>query len=307
MANLIKAAVFTKKKAPSKSLLDSLVVTGGNNKVGEALRDLFKWDGTTPTVCPVFSLAEEDGKITACRWSLHGRLARVVRMRAEDIFESASKELIINIEVEDLAMFEFDRKGSNTSYWVEDKDCKIWVSNKTTKERLTKEEANEGGVKDFCLRAAVAPETPSVALMWLAVVPLGLQDLKSKLPLDHDKNNCPQITLALGGERTRPVRIKIAVEERSTYECGFGCFPFLEWLSSEMAVHPQPEDLRRGVHVFMRSVRGMNNRGAKTILAAMEDPSEVAKEAQLSHIWPEAPAQEQEDSDGRKLFCFIAR
>ena len=69
---------------------------------------------------------------------------------------------------------------------------------------LNNQEAEEQGVQEFCARLVVVPETPSTALIWIAVVPFSLDSLKEKLPSDYSKFNCPQVPLALGHGSTRP-------------------------------------------------------------------------------------------------------
>ena len=136
MANMIKAAVFKKRGGVSRDLLESLVVRGGSTRVAEVLKDKFMWNGSTPTACPVFSLGTEDGRITAGRWTLHGKLSKPVRFRAEDVFELADRDLVVSVEVGDLSVFEFGGTSSNFSFWVESKDMKCGVSNRATKEKL---------------------------------------------------------------------------------------------------------------------------------------------------------------------------
>ena len=305
MSNIIKASVFRKRGAPSRDLLESLVVRGGSTKVGETLKDKFKWDGTSPTACPLFSLNTTDGRVKAARWTIHGRLARRIKFRAEDVFEGADKDLIVTVEIEDLGVFEFGGAGGNFSHWVEGRDLSCVVTNRLTKERLSGGEVEDKGLTTFCCRAVLVPETPSSALLWIAVVPVSLESLKEMLPSVYTKNNCPQIALGLGAGGVRPVRVNMAVEEGQKDGCGFGCFPLLEWLDSEMVAFPDPEELRKGVHSFMRATRGMNNRGVKTFRQTVDDAAELAKVGQLPHVWPEAPVPMEDEGDDDGWSCLI--
>ena len=81
----------------------------------------------------------------------------------------------------------------------------------------------------------------------------------------------------------------------------------LECLTSEIVAFPDQDQMRSSLHTFMRAAKGMNNRGGKTIRTAMEDPSELAKVAQLPHIWPEAPVVDEDDDDGRKWLDLLVR
>ena len=94
MTNLIRAAVFKKRGTPNRTLMDSLVVRGGSSMVGETLQDKFKWDGSSPIACPVFTLDTAGGSITAARWTLHGKLAKVIKFRPEDVFLQTDKDLM---------------------------------------------------------------------------------------------------------------------------------------------------------------------------------------------------------------------
>ncbi len=100
---------------------------------------------------------------------------------------------------------------------------------------MSGEEAEAKGVSEFCCRAVLVPETPTSAILWLAVVPLSLAALKEKLPNDYNRNSCPQIALVVGAGGVRPTRVNMELEERERDGCGFGCFPLLEWLTSELA------------------------------------------------------------------------
>ena len=159
MTNLIRAAVFKKRGTPNRTLMDSLVVRGGSSMVGETLQDKFKWDGSSPIACPVFTLDTAGGSITAARWTLHGKLAKVIKFRAEDVFEQPNKDLIVAVDVADLSLFEFGGRAATSCTgwrvvtWVESGDLKFWVTNKVTKERLSGEDAVDHGIKDFCCRA----------------------------------------------------------------------------------------------------------------------------------------------------------
>ena len=304
MTHLIKSAIFDKKGDPPSDVVNSLVVTGGTNTVSKTLQERFKWDGSTPTACPVFGM--RDGKIVSSRWTILGKLAKTVKFKAEDLFSGARKDLFISLDVDDLSIFEFDNKSSNWSYWVESKDLQYVVRDKVAKKDLDQQEAEDEGVEEFCARLMVLTETPNTVLLYLAVVPLSLDNLKERLPADYSKNNCPQVPLALSHGSCRPIRIRLAVEERGSDGWGYGCLPLLEHLSGQIVIHPDPAELRQAVHGFMRKVQHMNNRGGKKVLTAMGDPVEVAKVGQVPHLWPEAPAASREvDDEGRKFTDLV--
>ena len=151
-------------------------------------------------------------------------------------------------------------------------------------------------------RLVVLPETPSTALLWLAVIPLSLDTLKERLPADYSKNNCPQVPLPLGHGSCRPTRIRLAVEEKEADGWGYGCLPLLEHLSGQIVIHPDPSELREALHGFMRKVKSMNNRGGRKVLAAVDDPVEMAKIGLVPHLWPEAPGVDRESDEGRKFY-----
>ena len=77
------------------------------------------------------------------------------------------------MKVVDLSVFEFGGTSSNFSFRVESKDMMCRVTNRTTKERLSKE-AEAKGVKGICCRAVVVPDTPFSLFLWLAVVSLSM-------------------------------------------------------------------------------------------------------------------------------------
>ena len=96
---------------------------------------------------------------------------------------------------------------------------------------LDEDQVEERGLDKFSLRACIQPESAMGPLLWLAVFPLGKEDLVEKRPQDYWTRKCPQIHFRIGLKEAgvqRNWRIEIAVVDGRRDQCGFGIFPGLE-------------------------------------------------------------------------------
>ena len=303
MANLIKAKVFTGNNIPSKTFISNLVVTGGSDKILKHLESR-GWNGKEPVCTPVFSISEGDAAIKASRWLLGGGLEKPIKLKADNLLGGAEKNLVISIPMLDLSVFEFNT--TNASYWIDSEDITgITVTDRQTKNTLDQEEAEARGVKSFCVRVFLLPETPVSALLWLALVPMTKAELKAKLPSHYNATNCPQVPVALGHGSSRARRIVMMTPEKDRDNFGLGCLPVLEALYPGSPTLPDPKDLKEAVFTFMRRVGGHNNRGANTIMNALDTQSEVAKSDPLPHLWPALAVDNNDSDDGEKPFCYL--
>ena len=55
---MIRANVFSGKKTPPSSFLNTLVVKGGVEAIDPALKRLVAWNGSDPVSCPVMNIKE---------------------------------------------------------------------------------------------------------------------------------------------------------------------------------------------------------------------------------------------------------
>ena len=60
-------------------------------------------------------------------------------------------------------------------------------------------------------------------------------------------------------------------------------------------IFPSSLEIRKALHSFMRSCKGMNNKTAKKVLEAIEDTAELNKNFDPEFLWPEAPETESND------------
>ena len=63
---------------------------------------------------------------------------------------------------------------------------------------LDEDQVEERGLDKFSLRACIQPESAMGPLLWLAVFPLGKEDLVEKRPQDYWTRKCPRIHLGMG-------------------------------------------------------------------------------------------------------------
>ena len=173
---MMRASVFGGKKTPPTSFLKSLVVRGGVEAISPALRKLTNWDGSEPVCCPVMNI-REDGTINTVRWALLGSLDKNPRFMAHNLFTDADKDILITISSEDMKIFEF--RDCNASLWIESSELSLEIFDKNEKRSLTQEEARERGIQDFCIRTVIQPETHATALMWIGMVPLSKEELRT--------------------------------------------------------------------------------------------------------------------------------
>ena len=280
---MIRAMVFGGNKSPPPSFLNSLVVRGGVEATSPALKKLTNWNGAEPVCCPVMNI-KEDGTINTVRWALLGNLDKTPRFMAHNLFTEADKDILITISIEDLKIFEF--RDNNASFWIESSELNMEIFDKTQKKTLTQEEAAERGIHAFCVRTVIQPETHPTAMMWIGMVPLSKEGLRTKLPATYNKTFCPQITLALGAGGDRARRIMLSIREKEHEGYGFGCFPLLESLQPGDVSLPPVWDIKETMNRFLRGVGGTNNRSGATIIQTIENQVEAVKETPPQNNWP---------------------
>ena len=296
---MIRANVFSGKKTPPTSFLNSLVVKGGVEAIDPALKRLVAWNGSDPVCCPVTNI-KEDGSINTTRWALLGSLDKNPRLLASNLFSGVEKDLVINIPIEDLKIFEF--RETNASHWIESTELQVTIFDKTEKKVLSEEEATSKGVGTFCIRTVLQPDSHATALMWMGLVPVSKEELRTKLPSIYTRTCCPQIALALGTGGARAKRIMMGIREKEHEGFGFGCFPIIEDLKPGDTTLPPARDLKEVLYRFMQGVGGTNNRSSLTIIQAMDSTTEAEKETPPQSIWPQMSDNSPLAGDeGRKL------
>ena len=284
MTAMIRASVFSGKKTSPTSFLNSLVVKGGMEAIDPALKRLVAWNWSDPVCCPVSNI-KEDGIINTTRWALLGSLDKSPRLLASNLFGGVDKDLVITIPVDDLKIFEF--KDNNASHWIESTELGVEIYDKAEKKALSEDEAKSKGVGTFCIRTVLQPDSHATALMWLGLVPLAKDELRTKLPSIYSRTCCPQIALALGTGGARARRILMSVREKENEGFGFGCFPLIEDLKPGDTTLPPARDLKEVLFRFMRSVGGTNNRSSLTIMQALDSNTEAEKETPPQSSWPQ--------------------
>ena len=191
-------------------------------------------------------------------------------------------------------MFDFSSSregGENVSSWLDASSLEVRYVEAGS--NLDEDQVEERGLDKFCLRACIQPESATGALLWLAVVPLGKEQLVEKRPADYWTRKCPQIHLRCGPKETVSQRSRasqMAVAEGRRDQCGFGIFPGLENLSSGTPQFPPVREIREALHLFLRKCGGFNPKGATTITSALDaDPSQLTEKEPVN-LWPELPA-----------------
>jgi hypothetical protein len=281
---MIRANVFSGKKTPPSSFLNSLVVKGGVEAIDPALKRLVAWNGSDPVCCPVTNI-KEDGTINTTRWALLGSLDKNPRLLASNLFSGVDKDIVITIPIDDLKIFEF--KDTNASHWIESSELQAVIYDKAGKKELSEEEAQAKGIGAFCIRTVLQPDSHATALMWMGLVPLSKEELRTKLPGIYNRTCCPQIALALGTGGARARRIMMAVREKEHDGFGFGCFPLIEDLKPGDTTLPPARDLKEVLYRFMHNTGGTNNRSSLTIMQALESNTEAEKETPPQSSWPQ--------------------
>ena len=295
MSNIIGAKVLKGAKLPSRTLLGSLVVTGGVEVIKKHL-ERYGWEKREPVCVPVFTIDEGDAAVKLSRWVLMGGLDKPVRFKADQVFNRAEANIIVTVKLPHLSIFEF--RDKNSSYWVDSEELEVTMLDKNKREEPDEQAARDKGVGPFCARAFLVPESPATALLLVALVPFTKAEMKEKLPCDYNSTNCPQVPVSLGLHGARAKRIKMMVREKEKDGFGFGCFPLLEALFPGQPTLPDPKDLKEALYAFMRQVEGHNNRGGSTIARALESAVEVAKVDPLLHRWPALERDNTDDEEG---------
>ena len=142
MTAMIRASVFSRKKTPPASFLNSLVVKGGVKAIDPALKRLVAWNGSDPVCCPVTN-------INTTQWALLGSLDKSPCLLASNLFDGVDKDLVITIQVDNLKIFEFE--DNNASQWIESTELGVEIYDKAEKKALSENEAKAKGVGTFCI------------------------------------------------------------------------------------------------------------------------------------------------------------
>ena len=146
MSNIIGAKVLKGAKLPSRTLLGSLVVTGGVEVIKKHL-ERYGWEKREPVCVPVFTIDEGDAAVKLSRWVLMGGLDKPVRFKADQVFNRAEANIIVTVKLPDLSIFEF--RDKNSSYWVDSEELEVTILDKNKREELDEQAARDKGVGPY--------------------------------------------------------------------------------------------------------------------------------------------------------------
>ena len=105
----------------------------------------------------------ESGVVVDCHWAVLGGL-KELNFTANLLWQGADKYLRVSVQLDDMSMFEFPGSG-NLSGWLDREELEVTYSHITPTSGDTPEvsnvlsylQAQQHGVKDFCLRCLVTP------------------------------------------------------------------------------------------------------------------------------------------------------
>ena len=274
--------------------LQKLIIEGGSEKVKESLKNVWGYDVDDNVAVPVLMIGQE-GKAVGAKQVVVGKI-QPKAVKAEQIWKDVAKDIFIDIKIPDMTIFTFYNKCCNVSGWL-DCDALTWSVFKNENKKkvaIPVEKYQEMGVKKFCLRICVLPNSVSAAALTLALVPLSKDDLKKRVPEHYSKSYCPQVALTLGEKTTRAAVIKLGVAEPVTSKTGMKIWPLLEDLRPQenRGQNILSMDVRKCAAKFLRTVQVLNNKLPKNLDEAFEEVKNKPAATEPDWIWPESHAVE---------------
>ena len=296
---IITDNVFKHRKEIGSEDLNDLVVDGGTEKVKKALIE--KWKCEPEGLIAVPSLTVNSaGKLSGAKWYTMGIIPKEINIKVNQLHIEAEEDVYLSFKNMDISIFPFYNKRRNMSGWLDSSALEFTMFRKvqTKKVVVTSDKYEEIGMRGFCLRLCVMPITATTASMTLAMFPMAKEELKDKAHEVYTKTSCPQVALPIGINNAKYAIIKMGVMEPAGAKVGMGVWPIIEDIrtAEEAAgIFPSSLEVRKALHSFMRSCKGLNNKTAKKVLEAMEDTAELNKNFDPEFLWPEAPETESED------------
>ena len=275
--------------------MESLTVSGGSNAIMEKLSANHAWDGNTPFTLLSHRLGA-DGEIQSSNWHLLGSLRPIV-WPINNIWAGAHSNTRVNIDLKDLAMFEFPA-SSNISHWVDSAALRLsYVEKKAGGVRTTLDEVSTltKGIGAFSMRAHIIPTSTRVAHVWVTVTPFSLSSLKEKLGTARlNSPQIPTISLPLArieneGTPTKSVEATLGVPEPQGLGLDIEAAALIDVTAAPNAPVPNNLNYKEATICTYRSVVSVRTSTAKSVTSRLDDfiagnvaslrqPNEVFKE-----------------------------
>ena len=287
---LIEHSDFKYREEIANEVVEKLIIEGGSEKVKECLTNVWGYNPEDNVAVPILMIGQE-GKAVGAKWVVVGKI-QPKAVKAEQLWKDSSKDIFIDIRIPDMTIFSFYNKCRNVSGWL---DCdalnwSVFKNENKKKVSIPVEKYQEMGVKKFCLRICVLPNSVSTVALTLALVPLSKDDLKKRVPEHYSKSYCPQVALTLGEKTTRATVIKLGVAEPVTSKTGMKVWPLLEDLRAieHRGQNVTSIDVRKCTAKFLRTVQGLNNKLPKNLDEAFEEVKNKPTASEPEWLWPES-------------------
>ena len=295
----ITSDIFKNRKEINRDDLTDLIVDGGTDKVKKALVENWKCEPEGLLAVPSLTV-NSAGKLSGAKWYTMGIIPKEINIKVNQLYTEAEEDVYLSFKNVDISVFPFYNKRRNLSGWLDSSALEFTVFRKVQSKKVvvTSDKYEEVGMKGFCLRLGLMPITVATASMTLAMFPMAKEDLKEKAHDVYTKTSCPQVALPIGINNAKYAIIKMGIAEPSSAKVGMGVWPIIEdirTVEEAAGMFPSSLEIRKALHAFMRSCKGMNNKTAKKVLEAIEDTAELNKTFDPEFLWPEAPETESED------------
>ena len=161
---------------------------------------------------------------------------------------------------------------------------------------LEKHGWGDKGLTEACFRLAIVPTSAKEAVVYVQVVPMGLEDLKEQAKdtgIGRDRSEV--VAIKLKGHSV----VKLVPGEQPAHKANMGLLPFIYAVTEEiegMAL-PPTDELRRELWATLRAVSVPRATDAKNFDSRAE--SDVWPPADVPPIrWPEAPVPDTRADEG---------
>ena len=296
---VITGEVFKNRKELGEEDYKDLIVDGGIEKIQTVLKEKWKYDGEDLLAVPSLTV-NSMGKLSGARWYTMGKIPKEINLKLNQLFTEAEEDAYLSIKNVDTASFQFYNKRRNVSGWLDSTAMEHTVFRKagTKKQVMTADKYEEVGMSGFCVRIGIMPISVSTATLTMAIFPLSKEELKAKAPESYIKNSCGQVALPIGEKNAKYIVVKMGVLEPTSAKVGMGIWPMIEDMRTEAEtanIMPTSMEIRKGLHSFMRTCKGFNNKSARKVMESLEDATEHSKPFEPDFIWPEAAEVEGEE------------
>ena len=201
---------------------------------------------------------------------------------ATDLWVNAPKEARVEITIDDLGEFVFQR-SQHFSEWTDSDIFTMIVFKNKDKVEMDPVEQEQAGIGAITMRLCLTPTCVGAVTAMMGALPVPLERATEDFPR-LNVASCPQVNLPMEG-RSKGTAFTLAPVEQRKDVVGIGVFGFLSYLSAALTNKlPAIWDWKEATVLFLRKAVSFNNKSATTIMDKLRDNGEFEKEEEPNRI-----------------------